>query len=111
MQNVIKYIQSVWGSEIPIVCPVSARAGYLAKISQYENLSKVENGELNGYIDKFTQMSVREYYQQYYPTVIIEDSWQKKNQLLKNCGISYVEKIIKKFYEGGRKNGTSLCQV
>ena len=109
MENATKYICSVWDSEKPIVCPVSARAGYLVRISQYENLSKVENGELNGYIDKFEQMKVKDYYRQYYPAIIVEDSWKEKNQLLKNCGISYVEKLIKEFCEGGKGNGTGLC--
>lgn len=111
VQHVIQYIKSDLGFKEPIVCPVSARAGYLARISQYENLSKIENGELNGYIDKFSQMNVKEYYKQYYPTIVIEDSWQEKSQLLKNCGISYVEKVINEFYQGGRKSGTDLCQI
>lgn len=109
MQNATKYICSVWGCEKPVVCPVSARAGYLVRISQYENLSKVENGELNGYIDKFEQMKVKEYYRQHYPAIIVKDSWKEKDQLLKNCGISYVEEIIKEFCEGGSGNGTGLC--
>ncbi len=111
MQNAAKYIGSVWDREKPVVCPVSARAGYLVRISQYENLSKVENGELNGYIDKFEQMKVKEYYRRHYPSVIVEDSWKEKDRLLKNCGISYVEEMIKEFCEGGRGNGTGLCQV
>ena len=103
-----EYIESK-GFKKPIVCPVSSRAGYLSKISKYGKLSRVENRELYNYIDKFEQMKLMDYYNKCFPDIKIKDSKDENTQLLKTCGLSYVEKIIKVITEGGKINGTNLC--
>lgn len=103
-----EYIESK-GFKNPIVCPVSSRAGYIAKISKYGKLSRVENRELYNYIDKFEQMKLMDYYNKHFPNIKIKDSKDENTQLLKTCGLSYVEKIIKVITEGGKINGTNLC--
>jgi len=90
------------GFKNPMVCPVSARAGYLAKQYLSTGLSKSEERELYNYIDKFEQMRLEEYYKKRFPKIIIEDVEQEEMQLLKTCGLSYVEQIIRECTKGGR---------
>lgn len=103
----VAYLKSK-GFRNPLVCPVSAKAGYLAKKSQREPLSRLERRELNCMEDKFAQMKLVDYYHKYYPDIKIEDSENEDIQLLKTCGISYVEAIIKIMNKGGCVNGTSI---
>lgn len=103
----IKYLESK-GFPEPLVCPVSARAGYLAKKAGNEEPGRMERRELNNMEDKFEQMDLAGYYAKHYPDIVIPDSEDADKQLLKNCGISYIETIIKTFCEGGCENGTSI---
>ena len=77
-QTQIKRLEAM-GFKKPLVCPVSARAGFLAKKAEKEELTRIERRERNNMEDKFEQ----------------------DRQLLKTCGISYIETIIKAFCEGG----------
>lgn len=104
----VAYLKSK-GFQNPLVCPVSAKAGFLAKKSQKEALSRLERRELNCMEDKFAQMKLADYYHKYYPSIKIEDSENEDRQLLKTCGMSYIETIIKTFFKGGSVNGTSIC--
>ncbi|MBE6061162.1 MAG: hypothetical protein E7215_13460 [Clostridium sulfidigenes] len=90
------------GFKNPIVCPVSARAGYLAKQFSSGTLTRSEERELYNYVDKFEQMRLVEYYKKSFPAIEIDDSEQEETQLLKNCGLSYVEEIIKGYAKGGK---------
>ena len=90
------------GFKAPLVCPVSARAGYLAKQYFSVGLSRSEERELYNYVDKFEQMKLEEYYKKSFPKILIEDEEQEEKQLLKTCGLSYVEQIIKEYAKGGR---------
>lgn len=96
------------GFHEPLVCPVSARAGFLAKKAKEEELGRMERRELNNMEDKFEQMNIVDYYTKYYPEFVIPDHEDEDKQLLKTCGISYVETIIKTFCEGGCVHGTSI---
>lgn len=51
--------------------------------------------------DKFEQMNIVDYYTKYFPDITVPDSEDEDRQLLKTCGISYIETIIKAFCEGG----------
>lgn len=86
----------------PIVCPVSARAGYLAKQSEQRALSKSEERELYNFIDKFDKMRLENYYTKIFPQISIEDSSKEEIQLQKTCGILYIEQLIKEYIKGGR---------
>lgn len=101
MERQREYLQTL-GFKDPKICPVSSKAGYLAKKSQVEPLKRVERRELNCFIDYFEQMNLPEYYKKYFPGIFIETGDTEEEQLLKNSGISYVEKIIKYYYEGGK---------
>ena len=90
------------GFKAPVVCPVSARAGYLAKQFLSVGLSRSEERELYNYVDKFEQMKLEEYYKAHFPKIIIEDEPQEEKQLLKTCGLAYVEQIIKECIKGGK---------
>ena len=107
-ENVIETIEKqkeylkVKGFKNPIVCPVSARAGYLAKQFSVASMSRSEKRELYNYIDKFDQMNLSDYYAKYFPHIVVEDMEQEEKQLLKTCGLAYVEMIIKESIKGGR---------
>lgn len=82
------------GFKNPIICPVSSRAAFLAKKSQVEGLSRIEQREMENYIDKFEQQSLQQYYARMLnckPTSRANDEVQR---LLDNCGFHYFEKII-----------------
>lgn len=110
VENQIRYLQSK-GFKKPIVCPVSSRAGYLAKVFQHDELSKIEKRELECYIDKFEDANLVDYYNKYFPSILIEDEALEEKQIMKNCGIAYVEKIIKVISEGGNIYGTNICKI
>ena len=90
------------GFKNPIVCPVSARAGYLAKLFLSTQLSRSEERELYNYVDKFEQMKLVDYYRDNFPRIVIEDKEPEEEQLLKTCGLAYVEQIIKECIKGGK---------
>ena len=89
-----KYLESK-GFHNPLICPVSAKAGFLSKKAQQEELSKLERRELNCLEDKLEKMKVTEYYAKYFPYIKIEDHTDEDQQLLKICGLSYIEEIIR----------------
>lgn len=89
-----KYLESR-GFHKPLICPVSAKAGFLSKKAQQEDLSKLERRELNCLEDKLEKMKVPEYYAKYFPDIQIADQINEDQQLLKICGLSYIEEIIR----------------
>ena len=99
-QTQIKRLEAM-GFKKPLVCPVSARAGFLAKKAQKEELIRMERRERNNMEDKFEQMNIVDYYTKYFPDITVPDSEDENRQLLKTCGVSYIETIIKVFCEGG----------
>lgn len=84
-----------------IVCPISARAGYLAKRFEQAGLSRSEEREMYNYIDKFEQMKLENYYENVLKLEKINDSNKEETQLLKTCGLSYLEKVIANYIQGG----------
>lgn len=97
------------GFKKPIICPVSARAAFLAKKSQQEELSRIERRETDNYIDKFVLNSMAGYYENTLHCSTITNSNDEIKTLFKNCGFAYLEKIITHLSNGGNLNGTSLC--
>ncbi|MCI8364205.1 MAG: hypothetical protein HFG34_04585 [Eubacterium sp.] len=71
------------GFKDPVVCLVSARAGYLAKQFLSAGLSRSEERELYNYIDKFEWMKLEEYYKTRFPKIIIEDESQEEKSICK----------------------------
>lgn len=96
------------GFKNPMVCPVSSKAGYLAK--KYTNgcLSKSEEREFYNYIDKFEKMDIKEYYAKAFKKIKVEDAENEEVQLLKTSGLAYVEKIMIALIKGGDVNGTDI---
>lgn len=101
IERQILYLKSK-GFKNPIICPVSARAGYLAKRSQLESLTRSEERELYNFVDKFEKLKLVKYYNNCFPKIVLEDSDKEEKQLLKTCGLSYVEEIIKEYTKGGQ---------
>ena len=99
------------GFKNPVVCMVSAKAAFLAKKSQNEQLKCIESRELYSYIDQFEEMTLKNYYEKYYQGLLIPDNRQEENRLLKNCGITYLEKIIDKISKGEEINGTGTNEI
>lgn len=90
------------GFKNPIVCPVSARAGYLVKQFEQRGLSRSEERELYNYVDKFDRMNLCNYYSKEFPQIKIDDDSREEIQLLKSCGILYIEQLIKGYSKGER---------
>lgn len=103
-----QYLEGM-GFKSPIVCPISSKVAYLAKKSQKVELSRIERREMDFAITDFEEIDLKKYYEEHYPEIVVEDSQKEEEQLLKNCGISYVEKIFKVLCEGGKINGTDFC--
>ncbi len=97
----IEYLKKK-GFKHPIVCPVSARAGYLAKQFATTQLSRSEERELYNYVDKFEKMKLADYYEEHFPNIVVKDTGREEEQLLKTCGLAYVEQIIKEYIKGGK---------
>lgn len=95
----IEYLQRK-GFKNPIVCPISAKAGYLAKKYATKDLTRSEKRQLYNYADKFDQMKLSDYYKEKFPLIKIKDSNIEEEQLLKTCGLSYIEQIIKWYIKG-----------
>lgn len=96
------------GFQNPIICPVSARAAYLAKKSQQEELNRIERREMDNYIDKFALNSMADYYEEKLHCSCITDSGDEAKSLFRNCGFAYLEQIIEHLSNGGRINGTGI---
>lgn len=89
-----KYLKSK-GFHNPLICPVSAKAGFLSKKAQQVELSKLERRDLNCLEDKLEKMKIPEYYAKYFPDTQITDYTEEDQQMLKICGLSYLEEIIR----------------
>ena len=90
------------GFKNPIVCPLSARAGYLSKQFCTGLLTRSEERELYNYVDKFEQMQLTKYYDDNFPKVRVFNREREEEQLLKTCGLAYVEQIIREYVRGGK---------
>ena len=90
------------GFKNPIVCPVSARAGYLSKRFEDTGLSRTEERELYNFVDKFDQMGLVAYYEKCFKKIRVDDAGSEEEQLQKICGLAYVEKIIGEMTTGGK---------
>lgn len=96
------------GFKNPLICPVSSRAAYLVKKSRGEELSRIERGELENYMDKFEIQSLADYYEETLgcPHISVNN---EVDALFVNCGFAHFEKIIANLYNGGKANGTGIC--
>lgn len=97
------------GFNNPVICPLSSRAAFLAKKSKAEGLSRIEQRELENYMDKFERQSLKNYYVKKlncHPEAVINDEIQ---MLLNNCGFEYLEKLILDTNKGGNINGAGIC--
>lgn len=85
------------GFKNPIICPVSARAAYLAQKSQRETISRLECQQLEDFMDLFEQSNMEDYYKTLPGCLELTNGKNKVDNLLKNCGIAYLEQIIDYF--------------
>lgn len=93
IDNCKSYLENE-GFEKPLICPVSSYAGLLAKrVLSGEVLSRYENKILDNFLIDFEQNDLSAYYEAQYE-LHIEDSENETAQLLKQCGLAYIEKII-----------------
>lgn len=105
-----KYLISK-GYKKPIILPVSARAAYLVKKSKYNELTKLEQREIENCIDKFEQFSLAPYYESISGIKINISSLDEVQNLFANCGFAYLEKIIVHIIKGGKINDTDICKI
>lgn len=98
------------GFENPVICPLSAKAGYLAKQYGGYKFSRTTEHEFYNYIDRFEQMRLADYYGRVFKDIKVKDAECEEKQLLKTCGLSYIEKIIIAICKGGsKKDGSGIC--
>ncbi len=97
LNDVIKYLKQV-GFTDPVVCPVSAYAGFLAKTAAKGiELSFVHEDMFRRNIRYFKSNDISWYYEKYYPEIHMEEPKDKINQLIKHSGLIYIEKIISRY--------------
>ena len=96
------------GFKNPLICPVSSRAAYLVKKSKREELSRIELGEMENYMDKYETQSLADYYEEKLGCPHISSN-NEVDALFVNCGFAHFEKIIANLYDGGKANGTGIC--
>ncbi len=97
--NIIKYLKKI-GFKDPVICPVSAKSGYLAKIEKKgEKLSQINKNALNNKIMYFEdeKNDLSSFYEKYYPELHLTEPEDEINQLLKHSGLTYIEKIISRY--------------
>lgn len=88
------------GFEKPIICPISAYAGYLAKMKLFnEELNEDEEDELELFIRKFKKQDYK--LSEFYPDNTrkldisdIDDSLKPYAELMVSCGVYCLENII-----------------
>lgn len=96
------------GFKNPLICPISSRAAYLVKKGKLEELSRIERGEMENYMDKFETQSLADYYEKKLGCPHISTN-NEVDALFVNCGFAHFEKIISNLYDGGKANGTGIC--
>ena len=47
-------------------------------------------------------MKLADYYEEHFPNIVVKDIGREEEQLLKTCGLAYVEQIIKEYIKGGK---------
>lgn len=97
-----------FGFKNPLICPISSRAGYLAKKIKHEQLSLFDELDFYNYVYKFEKMGLRQYYQKSFPNIKVENV-DKEEQLIATSGIAYVEKIIISL--GGKSSDTIVRKI
>ncbi len=86
------------GYDNPIICPVSSRAAYLVKKSRNETLSRLEQREIENYMDKFELQSLSAYYEQNFMVPHFSPD-NETDALFVNCGFAYLEKNTFKYIQ------------
>ncbi len=110
LQRQIEFLKKK-GFKNPMVCPVSAKAGYLSKRFINGGLSRADERELYNFVDKFERMGLPTYYEKYIKKIRIDDVEREEEQLQKTCGLAYVEKIIGAMTTGGKGNGSGIHEI
>ena len=87
------------GFENPLICPLSAKAGYFSKQYQNRALSCLKNMELHCLIGSMSRFDLPGYYEKNFD-IKIPDFVTEKEQLQKTSGLSCVETLILKLTRG-----------
>ena len=98
IEKQVEYLKKK-GFKNPVVCPVSSKAGYLAKQFDVRSFSESEIFELYNYIGKFERMKLSKYYKKYFCDIEVKDEQEATKNLLKTCGIKYIQEIINAYCE------------
>ena len=98
IEKQVEYLKKK-GFKKPVVCPISSKAGYLAKQFDVRSFSESEIFELYNYIGKFERMKLSKYYKKYFCDIEVKDEQEATKNLLKTCGIKYIQEIINAYCE------------
>lgn len=99
LASIRKYLKS-HGFNEPMLAPFSSRAAIMVQKHRKDELSRSDRRQLYNLIDKFDELNLSSYYQQAFPYIDIPDVSEEEEQLLKTCGLRYVEQLILNLYLG-----------
>ena len=88
---------------------MSAHAAYLAKKSKQQELTSFERRKMENYADTFMQCSLSGYYEENLGCTAIPDANSEADNLYRNCGFAYIERIIYQIKNGGTEYGAGMC--
>ncbi|MCI9077969.1 MAG: hypothetical protein HFH68_03455 [Lachnospiraceae bacterium] len=87
------------GFKNPLICPASAYSAILVNKWRNGKINNLEKMELYNKINKFSEMDLPGYYNRKFKDIYISDNDKKEEQLLKTCGIAYIEELLLKMPE------------
>ncbi len=91
-----KYLEDV-GFKNPVICPVSSKAGFLCKQLSDREPSRQEEMELISMKSRLKETDLSKYYRRMFPEITFEENGNETDDMLRECGIAYIEKIIGSF--------------
>lgn len=86
----------------PVICPISAKTALLAHKAGTQQLSRAERRELESRIDLFAQSGLGGYYTSRLKCPEIPDAGEEERDLLRDCGLTYLENIMLHYKEKRR---------
>ena len=92
-----QYIKSK-GFADPMICPLSAKVGYMAKRARHNKFSRADERQMLYWADDLAKMDLANYYRQKfgYAESVCEDN--SNENLLELSGLNFAERMIMKFY-------------
>lgn len=82
------------GFQRPLICPVSAKTGWMTQNMEKESLSRRETRWLETTEDLLEELDIPGYYKKVFPRLLKSKCSSERERLLRASGIAYIEEII-----------------